>query len=117
MGRLLPVVTDVSPATGGSNQMAMLNDFSTDTNIIMNLMQWLASYQPLFTALLVVCSVINTQIYFHHVGSGRTRRDKFGYFRYFWQLWRAGERDGQIAMCLLFVAVVSALILIGTVLV
>lgn len=107
---------DVSPATGGSNQMAMLND-STDRNIIMNLMEWLASYRPLFTALLVVCSVINTQLYFHHVGSGRTRRDKFGYFRYFWQLWRAGQRDGQIAMCLLFVAVVSAFILIGTVLV
>ena len=83
----------------------------------MDLMQCLAFHRLLFTALLIVCSVINAQLYFHHVGSGRTRRDKFGYFRYFWQLSRAGDRDGHIAMCLLFVALVSAVILIGTMLV
>jgi len=82
----------------------------------MDFMQWLASHRPLFIVLLVVCSVINTQLYFHHVGGGRTKRDRFGYFRYFWQLLRAGDRDGQIAMCLLFVAAASAVILIGTML-
>lgn len=80
----------------------------------MEIMQWLASYRPLFAVLLVACSVINNILYFRHVGSGRTARDRFGYFRYFWRLSQAGVRDGQIAMFLLFVVAASGTVLIGT---
>lgn len=80
----------------------------------MELMQWLAPYRALFAVLLVGCSVINNQLYIRHVGRGMTKRDRFGYFRYFWQLSLAGNRDGRLAMFLLFVVVASGGILIGT---
>ena len=80
----------------------------------MEFMQWLALYRPLFAVLLVGCSVINNQLYIRHVGSGRTKRDRFGYFRYFWRLSLAGNRDGRLAMFLLFVIGASGTVLIGT---
>lgn len=76
-----------------------------------------APWRPLFVVLLVGCTILNNLMYSRHVIAGRTTRDKYGYFQYFWKLSKVGESEGRIAVCLMFVAGFSGAIMICTLLV